>query len=165
MGNNVYRSTADRDARREWIRGEKPSGAAGWVFEDLDLIVRRFIPRKNERGWFRLVENKWDDNRPGTAQLMTFKLMDDVLKASPLRERYKGFWVVLWPSVLAGKCEHCGREHPRRIDFGRRPKIGLLGDESSMHEVSWEELSTFFDLDIPSERQAQQRLGRVLAEV
>lgn len=78
-----------------------PHGTHGYVPEDLDIVLRVFGPRyrSDPKGKLRLVETKWNPNADQPVvlkggQLRTFLLVDEMLKASTMVDRYEGFYVV-----------------------------------------------------------------------
>jgi hypothetical protein len=96
---------------REHLRSKRfPSGADGFVVEDLDVLVRWWGHnfQLDDDGTFALVEMKYDATGAGPARLpyaqeRTFELLDGVLRrGDPDGTRYRGCYVVqygpaLWP--------------------------------------------------------------------
>lgn len=82
---------------RDYMRSNLPSGPAGCVIEDLDVVVRHFGTKYqlDATGRFMLIEQKHPGSFIGTAQQMTFGLMHAVMrKGDPNRERYVGYYVL-----------------------------------------------------------------------
>lgn len=82
---------------RDWIRAKKPSGKAGYVVEDLDLVLRVFGERykTDADGRFMLIELKFGNAYIGIAQKRTFGLIHRLLRiADPKKHRYFGYFVV-----------------------------------------------------------------------
>lgn len=89
---------------REWIRRTMPGGVEGFVFEDLDLVVRRF-GRDDPLGRFMFVEMKYGTASLDTAQQWTFGLIDWLLRrADPKRIRYIGYYLLQYPDKDPEKC-------------------------------------------------------------
>ena len=89
---------------REWIRRTMPGSAEGFVFEDLDLVVRRF-DRDDPLGRFMFVEMKYGTASLDTAQQWTFGLIDGLLRrADPRRTRYIGYYLLQYPQKDPEKC-------------------------------------------------------------
>ena len=89
---------------REWIRQEMPSGPEGLVAEDLDLVVRRFT-HHDPVGRFMLVELKHGEVGLGKAQVMTFGLVDGLLRiADPEGWRYLGYYLLHYPGLDWEEC-------------------------------------------------------------
>jgi hypothetical protein len=82
---------------REYIResGVFPPGKDGFVFEDVDGLVRLFGPKFNRDsyGTFKLIEIKFGEafETIPYAQKMTFKTLDSALWAS---KRYEGYYII-----------------------------------------------------------------------
>lgn len=88
-----YQVLGYREAIREWM----PNGSAGFVATDLDLVLRWFGPAygTDAAGKFAFVELKHGSASLGTAQRMTFRLINDALRlADPTASRYVGFYVI-----------------------------------------------------------------------
>ena len=84
---------------REWMRKNMPIGRAGFVAEDLDLIVRRYgsLEHGSSDGKFMLIEIKQCGKTIGYAQKRTFGLIDRLLRLSdPNKEHYIGFYLINW---------------------------------------------------------------------
>jgi len=82
---------------REFIRTHLPNGSQGYVVEDADIILRVYGSTYNadELGTFMLVEVKARRAAMGTAQNVTFGLIDGILrKGDPKGERYKGYYSI-----------------------------------------------------------------------
>lgn len=83
---------------REWIRDNLPTGKAGMVVEDLDLVIRVYGHGygTDEEGKFMLCELKHGLNtQMNHAQIKTFKLVDSILAAGdPNGTRYVGHFLV-----------------------------------------------------------------------
>lgn len=89
---------------REWIRKNIPGGSSGYVFEDLDLVTRRFYP-EDSTGRFMLIEMKYADSKLGRAQIWTFGLIDRLLRiGDPKRLRYLGYYLLQYPNEDPDKC-------------------------------------------------------------
>lgn len=88
------------------------------VFEDMDLIIRRTTDDH-----FGLAEFKFSDGGAkdcmNYAQNKTFYDIDQVLKASKLKDRYKGFYYI-WSSVA---------------DFENSKEIKINGKTVSLNEL------------------------------
>jgi hypothetical protein len=81
---------------REYVRSHMPSGPAGCVVEDLDLVIRHFgiAYQLDATGQFMLVEQKHPGAWIGPAQERTFRLIHDVCRlGDPKRSRYIGYYV------------------------------------------------------------------------
>ena len=85
-----------RDNRREYIRKNLPSGSAGFIAEDLDLIVRHFGPQfhLDAIGRLRLVEIKVGRGLFGASKRQTLGLLHDMCATSQHADRYDGFYVI-----------------------------------------------------------------------
>ena len=95
---------AKRDPWREWIRKNIPGSSSGYVFEDLDLVARRFYT-EDPIGRFMLIEMKYADSTPGRAQVWTFGLIDRLLRTGdPKRLRYFGYYLFQYPNKDPLKC-------------------------------------------------------------
>ena len=81
---------------RDWIRQNLPGPKAGYVVEDLDLVIRVYGDNfsSDSTGKFMLIELKKHPANIGHAQWMTFGLIDRLLKSSPEGYRYKGYYVI-----------------------------------------------------------------------
>ena len=82
---------------RDWIREKLPSGSAGVVVEDLDLVMRVYgYDRDTDAiGKFALIELKHGLNCLRRAQRNTFKLIDSLLRqGDPSAERYLGYFLL-----------------------------------------------------------------------
>lgn len=86
---------------RRLMRQRMPRGSQGYVPEDLDIVLRVFGPRfrSDAKGKIRLIETKWNPvaDCPVTlkgGQDRTFRLVDEMLSASSLADRYEGFYIV-----------------------------------------------------------------------
>jgi len=89
---------------REWLRREMPAGPEGWVAEDLDLIVRRYMS-SDPVGRFMLVELKYGEAGLGEAQIRTFGLVDGLLRAAdPQGRRYLGYYLLQYPELDWERC-------------------------------------------------------------
>lgn len=89
---------------REWMRDELPSGPEGWVAEDLDLVVRTYT-QSDPVGRFMLVELKHGKTGLGRAQVMTFGLVDRLLRAAdPEGRRYLGYYLLQYPEQEWERC-------------------------------------------------------------
>lgn len=133
MSIHVYHDERTRDARRDYIRDNFPSGPKGYIFEDLDLIVRRFT-KQDAQGKFALVEFKWGGIRMGYAQEMTFGFIHKLLRMGDRKgKNYLGFFVVNWP------CKDM-KSDIKEIDFSKNPSVN--------HKiVTWEKLREFLSLN------------------
>lgn len=95
---------AKLDPWREWIRKNIPGGPSGYVFEDLDLVARRFYT-EDPIGRFMLIEMKYANSTLGKAQVSTFGLMDRLLRTGdPKRLRYFGYYLFQYPNEDPLKC-------------------------------------------------------------
>ncbi len=86
-----------REPLRDMIREELPEGTAGFVAEDLDLIIRHWGPNYglDDIGRFRFVEVKHGKPKIDDAQRYTFTLIDDTCRRGDLDgTRYDGFYIV-----------------------------------------------------------------------
>jgi len=84
-------------AFRDWIRKHLPSGSAGCVVEDLDLVMRVYGKRygTDSVGKFMFVELKFGDATLGRAQINTFRMIDDTCrKGDPECTRYMGYFLL-----------------------------------------------------------------------
>lgn len=85
---------------RELLRELLPSGGAGCVVEDLDLIVRLYPPLVEPEahpGRMALVEIKQHGATLGWAQRRTFGQLDALLRrGDPDGRHYRGFFVLGW---------------------------------------------------------------------
>lgn len=86
---------------REWMRQECPPGTAGFVAEDLDLVVLRFSGLASrlyhEDGCFMLADMKHNDKWLSYSQRRLFGLMHRLLRKGDSQSRfYLGFYVVQW---------------------------------------------------------------------
>lgn len=91
---------------REYIRENIPSGIQGFVYEDLDLVARRFS-KEDPIGKFMFIEIKYKDTMLGVAQTRTFGLIDRLLRsADPERKRYVGYYLMQYPDPDPNKCDH-----------------------------------------------------------
>lgn len=82
---------------REWIRSNMPGPRAGFVVEDLDLVIRTYGNEFDTDGIGKimLVELKRWPHNIGYAQRATFGLLHRLLrKADPDQNRYVGYFVV-----------------------------------------------------------------------
>lgn len=98
---NVLKPFEREKPIRRLMRQRMPRGSAGYVPEDLDIVLRVFGPRyrSDAKGKVRLIETKWNPtaDRPVAlkgGQDRTFRLVDEMLRASQLADRYEGFYVV-----------------------------------------------------------------------
>lgn len=95
-----------RNPWRDFIRENVPPGTAGYVFEDLDLVARRFWG-EDPIGKFMLVEMKYKDTPLGKAQKRTFGLINGLLRSADLdRRRYIGYYLIQYPDPDPNKCDH-----------------------------------------------------------
>jgi hypothetical protein len=124
---------------RDHMRRRFPSGADGFVPEDIDLIIRRYGVRYHldAEGVLRLLEMKW---RPGfngaavlgLAQHRTFSLLDEMCSSSAIADRYEGFFVVTHenPNPFDGRVwlDHFGTDRPPILLTGAEFELWLRGD-------------------------------------
>lgn len=82
---------------RDYLRENFPSGADGYVVEDLDVVLRTYGTRfrSDDTGRVMLIELKYHPHWIGPAQQRTFGLIHQLMrKGDPDRERYLGYYVV-----------------------------------------------------------------------
>lgn len=82
---------------RDAIRRLCPNGSAGFVAEDLDLVIRTFGPDygSDSTGKFALIEVKFGQTPLGASKAHTFGLIDKLLRdGDPSGARYLGFFVL-----------------------------------------------------------------------
>jgi hypothetical protein len=82
---------------REYIRRQLPTGSAGFVAEDLDLVIRHYGATYNldDTGRFMLCELKYGRAPVDYAQRRTFGLLHQLLRtADPEKQRYLGLYVI-----------------------------------------------------------------------
>lgn len=120
---HVYRRARDHpeevDLWREWIRQNVPSGSAGYVIEDIDLlliedtspepwvIIRYYSPRLDPVGKLMAVERKYGNGDMGHAQIRTFGLLDKIARrGDPLRQRWMGYYLLNHPHENPELCDH-----------------------------------------------------------
>lgn len=85
------------DEWRELHRQHIPDSSEGYVFEDVDLVVRQYGAKRDldDKGIFCLCEFKtYYRNRLAGAQYTTFKLLDNLLRQGDKEGRYLGFFLV-----------------------------------------------------------------------
>lgn len=89
---------------RQWMREECPSAAAGFVPEDLDLVILTYSglvgrPRYKD-GRFLLADIKYNGKWLGYAQRRVFGKMHKLFRQSdPHGQFYRGFYVIHWNEV------------------------------------------------------------------
>jgi hypothetical protein len=82
---------------RDYMRQKLPTGGQGCVVEDLDVVVRHFgyKYRLDADGRFMLIEQKHPGSFIETAQVFTFRLMHNTMRAGdPEKKRYVGYYVL-----------------------------------------------------------------------
>jgi len=129
---------------RRLMRERMPHGSAGYVPEDLDLVLRVFGPRysSDAKGRLRLIETKWNPtaDRPVTVkggQDRTFRLVDEMLRQSTLADRYDGFFVVT---------------HTHFDLTEGRIWIGRLGGSNAPREVTAQQFVLWLSAEMPAHK-------------
>jgi len=130
---------------RDWIRKNMPSGDAGFVAEDLDLILRVYGNsfHTDNTGKFMLVEQKFGNSWIQHAQRMTFGLLDRLLRqADPEGARYAGFFILQFSDDDWDKAEFKINRQPvtreELLSFFAFDN-GILG---RLPSVSWQEVTS-----------------------
>jgi hypothetical protein len=75
-----------------WISSILPR--AGYVLENIDMILRIYEHNTNDLGRFKLLEFKYTNNSLRKGQIFTFGLLDRMLRTSQESDRYEGFYLV-----------------------------------------------------------------------
>jgi hypothetical protein len=127
---------------RTLMRQRFPSGPHGFVPEDLDVVLRHFGKKygTDSQGRVRLVETKFNPNadRPVVlkgGQLMTFQLLDRMLRASTMAARYDGFFVVT---------------HTHMEILEGRLWVQLLGSNRPAKELTADEFMLWLSGEVPA---------------
>jgi len=98
MGKPVFRNPDkfQRLAFRDWLREHKPTGAQGYVVEDLDLVLRVYGKGygTDGDGKFALIELKFGESWIRYAQIKTFGQVHKTLRDGDKQNRYVGFFVI-----------------------------------------------------------------------
>jgi hypothetical protein len=119
---------------REYIRRQLPAGSAGFVAEDLDLVIRHYGATYNldDTGRLMLCELKYGRAPIDYAQRRTFGLLHQLLRqADPNRDRYLGFFVIHYDhpdwSLARFTVNGMPRTHAQFLDVLQGETAGIPG--------------------------------------
>jgi hypothetical protein len=80
MSDPVWRDFGEELPVRRFIRHMCMNGSDGLAVEDLDLVMRRYRPGDDKFGRLRLIEVKYGTTDLGVSKIMTFGLLDTLLR-------------------------------------------------------------------------------------
>ena len=124
---------------REYIRNhpDLPPPSAGYVVEDLDMLIRGYGPRfkTDKDGKFMLLELKFGKKWLTYGQLQTFRLLHGLLRsADPDKKRYIGFFIVNYSDVDWNRADLAINHIPlSKEKFDRFLALELVG----IPELDW----------------------------
>jgi hypothetical protein len=123
-----------RDAKREFIRRNLPSGRDGFVAEDIDLVIRHFSNRydQDSAGRLRLTEVKVARGMFRTSKAMTLGLLDAICRSSDMAERYEGFFLIY---TETDNWDECDLFVVNGIELSRDSFIAWLNGELNLRPV------------------------------